>query len=79
MVILLFGITKDIVGKESLTLNDNSGIQTVSDLRKWLLARYPAMNDLRSLGIAVNDRFANDSEPIQSTAELALIPPVSGG
>jgi len=79
MEILLFGITKDIVGNDTLHLGDNASIRTVSDLRKWLLAKYPAMGELRSLAIAVDNRFAEDSDPVHPAAELALIPPVSGG
>jgi len=79
MEILLFGITKDIVGTDTLQLTDYSNIRTVLDLRKWLLSRYPAMGDLRSLAIAVDNRFADDSDPVHPSAELALIPPVSGG
>ena len=79
MEILLFGITKDIVGDDILRISDHSAIQTVSDLRKWLFARYPAMGELRSLAIAVDNRFANDNDAIPPSVELALIPPVSGG
>ncbi|HKI45907.1 MAG TPA: MoaD/ThiS family protein [Balneolales bacterium] len=79
MEILLFGITKDIVGDDTLRVSDQSAIRTVSDLRKWLFAQYPAMGELRSLAIAVDNHFADDSETILSSAELALIPPVSGG
>lgn len=79
MEILLYGITKDIVGQKALKVTDYSGIHTVADLRKWLLEKYPALGELRSLAIAVDDRLADDDEPIQHTAELALIPPVSGG
>ncbi len=79
MEILLFGITKDIVGTDTLQLTDYSTVRTVSDLRKWLLSQYPKMGELRSLAIAVDNRFANDSDPVNPSAELALIPPVSGG
>ncbi len=79
MEILLFGITKDIVGDDILKVSDHSTIHTVSDLRKWLFTQYPAMGELRSLAIAVDNRFADDNDPILPSAELALIPPVSGG
>ncbi|HKJ32142.1 MAG TPA: MoaD/ThiS family protein [Balneolales bacterium] len=78
MEILLFGITKDIVGTHSLHL-DSADIHTVSDLKEWFLKKYPSMKGLGSLAVAVNNQFADDGDHIQASDELALIPPVSGG
>jgi molybdopterin converting factor small subunit len=53
---------------------------TVADLRQRLSLCYPHCQDLfgRS-AVAVNRRIASEDEPIPLEAEVALIPPVSGG
>jgi molybdopterin synthase sulfur carrier subunit len=52
---------------------------TVGELREALMAQYPALQELRSLFIAVNQSYADDSQPLRPEDEIALIPPVSGG
>lgn len=73
-----FGITRDIVGQREMEL-EMSGENTVSALRKLLNEKYPKMNGLKSLLIAVNNEYAEDNTPLKSDDEIALIPPVSGG
>jgi len=72
-----FGITKDILGAREKTIDVNG--QTVAALRETLMAQYPELTGLRSLLIAVNDTYADDSITLTETDEIALIPPVSGG
>ncbi len=79
MEILLFGITRDIAGKPKLTIPAGEQPQTVGALRTWLGQQFPAMQQLSSLAVAVNSEYADDSLPISSNSEIALIPPVSGG
>jgi len=76
--ILLFGVSKDIVGDRVLSLDMRQNA-TVSDLKSEILSKYPAFEDLASLAIAVNNDYARDQLVIQSNDEIALIPPVSGG
>lgn len=76
-VIKSFGITKDIVGARE-TVVDLEG-DTVGSLRKVLKNRYPALAEIRSLMIAVNNTYAEDHQSIGESDEIALIPPVSGG
>lgn len=76
-VIKAFGVTRDIVGGRETTL-DMSG-QTVGSLRRELGKRYPSLQEIRSLMIAVNNAYAEDDLPIGESDEIALIPPVSGG
>lgn len=72
-----FGITKDILGgKESVI--EMEGV-TVGDLRIFLSRQHPQLTGLRSLFIAVNQNYADDSQTLTETDEIALIPPVSGG
>jgi molybdopterin synthase sulfur carrier subunit len=79
MELLLFGITKDITGANRLTVPVNEGISTVGALKQWLAQQYPALGNLRSLAVAVDHEYAEDSQPLNGSNEIALIPPVSGG
>ncbi len=76
--VLLFGITRDIVGHRhiSVELPDN---ENVEGLLNYLKKEYPSFNDLRSLLVAVNDAYAKKEVVLQEDDEIALIPPVSGG
>jgi molybdopterin synthase sulfur carrier subunit len=72
-----FGVTKDILGgKESVVEMEG---MTVGDLRQFLKTRHPQLKGLRSLFIAVNHSYADDSLTLTEHDEIALIPPVSGG
>ncbi|MEM9001617.1 MAG: MoaD/ThiS family protein [Bacteroidota bacterium] len=84
MTILLFGVTKDIVGRPSLSIPITAAQgktipKTVGELRKFLGNSYPELMQLSSLAIAVNNAYAEDAEEINPYDEIALIPPVSGG
>lgn len=83
MKILLFGITKHIVGDTSLSISssirESHGISDVSSLTKYLCDRYPGLDELSSLAVAVNNSYAFGDTPVGEQDEIALIPPVSGG
>jgi molybdopterin synthase sulfur carrier subunit len=79
MTVLLFGVTRDIVGTGSLSLKDTEGIRTVGDLKRQLMDQFPALGTLSSLAVAINQSYAREDDPIIETDEIALIPPVSGG
>lgn len=84
MTILLFGVTKDIIGSPSLSIptssfNGRGTPKNVGELRQHLCAAYPGLTKLSSLAVAVNNSYAEDSVEINSFDEIALIPPVSGG
>ena len=84
MRILLFGITKDIVGDSSLTILEENSLsknlpKNVGELRNLLIDDYPEFKELSSLKIAVNKEFVDDDLEINSSDEIAIIPPVSGG
>lgn len=73
-----FGIARDLLGQSSLML-EVPGQGTVGELRAFLLEAYPGMSRLKSLAIAVNAEYVEDSRKIVAGDEVALIPPVSGG
>ncbi|MGI8981539.1 MAG: molybdopterin converting factor subunit 1 [Pirellulaceae bacterium] len=77
--IKLFAIARQRLGRDEveITLSDSA---TVSDLRRTLAEQFPALADvLPHIRIAVNSSYAADATVIPSGAEVALIPPVSGG
>ena len=76
--ILLFGIAKDLAGKQKLELQLPERT-TVADFKKILQDNYPELIELNSIAIAVNSEYADDSHVIHAHDEIALIPPVSGG
>ncbi|MET6999789.1 molybdopterin converting factor subunit 1 [Chitinophaga defluvii] len=77
MKVLLFGIVKDIVTAPVITVTED--ITTVGDLKHWLFRQYPALQNLRSLMIAVNSAYAGNEQVLIPGDEVAVIPPVSGG
>jgi len=84
MKILLFGITRDIVGNSSLTISKDHSLskqmpKNIGELRKLLIENYPEFGKLSSLRFALNKEFVEDKSQINSSDEIALIPPVSGG
>lgn len=72
-----FGISRDILGGREVELDMNGS--SVGDLRKTLSTRYPQLDKLNSLFIAVNQEYAADEKVLSEKDEIALIPPVSGG
>jgi molybdopterin synthase sulfur carrier subunit len=78
MELKLFGIAKDIVGSNKLCIAANN-FATVGELKQWLSQQYPRLQQLRSIAVAVNSEYAEDSQSLQDAHEIALIPPVSGG
>ncbi|QJD95597.1 molybdopterin converting factor subunit 1 [Mucilaginibacter robiniae] len=79
MEILLFGITREIVGQSKLTLPASENITTVKALKNWLGNQYPAIQGLTSLAVAVDNEYVQDDDVLSGHHEIALIPPVSGG
>ena len=77
MKVLLFGIVKDIVAAPVINVAEE--IATVGDLKQWLVRQYPAIQNLRSLMIAVNSTYAGNEQVLLPGDEVAVIPPVSGG
>jgi sulfur-carrier protein len=72
-----FGIAKDILGERCTSIETDA--ITVGELRSWLVKQYPALTELRSLFIAVNQNYADEHQKISENDEIVLIPPVSGG
>lgn len=77
--LLAFATAGDALGasETSLELPDGS---TVGDLRAALGRSHPAMAPLwPRLAVAVDGALVGDDAPLRDGAEVALLPPVSGG
>jgi molybdopterin synthase sulfur carrier subunit len=74
----LFGVTRDIVGGAHLQY-EVAGPVSVKEFLADLKGRYPSLERLTSLAVAVNSEYAEDDWRINERDEVALIPPVSGG
>lgn len=77
--ILLFGVTREIIGGSTVRIPEGELPGNVASLKELLLERYPPLKEITSLRIAVNNEFAEDETAIGPKDEVALIPPVSGG
>lgn len=75
MKILAFGKIADVLRQPAL---DFSGPKTVAELRERLETEYPDLKSLRYL-IAVNKQIAEEQTTLAENAEVALLPPFSGG
>lgn len=79
MIVLLFARARDIAGTDRLEVHLPRSA-TIGDLRRRLIQDYPAMTGLvAKSAFAINDEYAGDETPISADAEVALLPPVSGG
>lgn len=75
----LFARARDLVGANTLELELADGA-TVGDLRQRLAETCPRLRSLlEHSALAVNDELARDSSWLPPQAEVALLPPVSGG
>ena len=75
----LFARARDLVGSEAVDLDLAAGA-TAGDLRRRLAEARPALAGLlERSALAVNNEFADDARVLPPGAEVALLPPVSGG
>ena len=75
----LFAVARQLAGQPSITL-ELTEPATVAELRRVIAASCPSLAPLiPNLMIAVDAEYANDDDVIHPGAEIAAIPPVSGG
>lgn len=75
----LFAVARQTAGRDTVDVELPEGA-TVADLRRQLGGQIPELADLSSrMTFAVNARYADDETTIPSDADVACIPPVSGG
>jgi molybdopterin converting factor subunit 1 len=77
--IRLFARARELAGTDMLTLEVPAGI-IVAELRQRLVAACPALAGLLPrCAVAVNDELADEDRTVPPEADVALLPPVSGG
>jgi molybdopterin synthase catalytic subunit len=75
----LFAVARELVGAEFVDV-DVPAIPTARDVRQALVHHAPGLARVVAHSIlAANGEPAADDSPIPPGAEVALIPPVSGG
>ncbi|MBY0522138.1 MAG: molybdopterin converting factor subunit 1 [Gemmataceae bacterium] len=79
MNVRLFARARELAGADTIEVNLPAGA-TVHDLRRRIGEEYPRLAALlERSALAVNDQFAEDAQMLPPGAEVALLPPVSGG
>jgi len=75
----LFAGAREAAGRDSIDLDLPEGA-TVAQLRRQLATEVPRLSGLIArVMFAVDTRYADDASIIRPNAEVACIPPVSGG
>ena len=78
LTVLYFAAAREAAGVAREQLD--GAVATVADLRRALSERHPALaRVLPRCRLAVNQEMASDAEAVPDGAEVAIIPPVSGG
>lgn len=79
VTIQLFAAGREVVGADSINV-DLIPPASVSDLRRAIAERYPELAAVMARSLfAINAEYADDETSVPELAELAMIPPVSGG
>jgi len=76
--VLLFGVTRDLAGKNQLDIELEEG-SNVKMLLEKLGSDFSRLSEMKSLMIAVNNEYTKPDYILKEKDEIALIPPVSGG
>ncbi len=75
MTVKIFGQLGDIIGTNLIQVND---IVNTTELVTNLQSKYPALKNAK-YKIAVNRNIIQSNTTLQHDAEVALLPPFSGG
>jgi molybdopterin converting factor subunit 1 len=75
----LFAVAKQKAGQDEIEFDLPPG-STIAALRAAIAEQHPPLADvLRHARLAVDSEYATDAITITPSAEIAIIPPVSGG
>jgi sulfur-carrier protein len=75
----LFAVARERAGASAIDV-ELSPPATVHQLRGAMVEQYPALRDVvPHVRFAINSEYAAESATISAQAEVAIIPPVSGG
>lgn len=75
----LYASVREAVGARDVSLDIEDGA-TIDDLKRRLATDYPQLEPmLPNVAFAIDDEYVAFSRPLREGAQVALIPPVSGG
>ena len=75
----LFALAAQLAADDELEVRLDGG-RSIADLRRAIVEKCPALaNIMPHLMFAINSEYAADSTQVPESAEIACIPPVSGG
>jgi molybdopterin converting factor subunit 1 len=78
--VYMFGIAKEIFGKQSVEIElSNTDKISADELKTLLEKQQPSLENIGSYMVAVNNEYAAGAYLIHEKDEIAIIPPVSGG
>jgi len=78
--VLYFAALRDLRGLSEETLELPENVKTVADFVQHLQQVRPVLSGkMASVRVALDEAFAEDSEPLSGVRTIALIPPVAGG
>jgi molybdopterin converting factor small subunit len=75
ITVLLFGMIKDIIGNNALVMHE---VNDTNELVDKLQSIYPRLTESNYV-IAVDRNIIQENTMLQQNAEVALLPPFSGG
>lgn len=79
VTVKFFAFARQLTGVDSAVVELPEG-SNLADLRSALWTQYPPLAEFeRHLVFAVDTEYAGDETPLRNNAEIACIPPVSGG
>jgi molybdopterin converting factor small subunit len=75
----LFAVARQVAKRDTIEIEVGEGA-TVSDLRLAIGTKFPDLRQVvRHSMFAINADYTDDTTPIPGDADVACIPPVSGG
>jgi len=75
MTIKVFGQLTDVFKQENISVENAADVE---ELKKRLLDSFPALAD-KTFVVAVNKKIIHKNISLSENAEIALLPPFSGG
>lgn len=76
--VLFFAGLRDLTGRNALDLELPGAERRVEEIRSEAEERCPELSG-RTYSVAVEARYADDEQIVADGAEVAFLPPVSGG
>ena len=77
--VLLFALAKQQIGQSLIEVEVKPGA-SIGELKNAIIAQFPKSEQIVAKSMfAQNDKYSTDQEAVDPKAEIACIPPVSGG